>query len=169
VPGRMQAVGGEGHPLVIVDYAHKPDALEKVLQVLRSHTKGRLICVFGCGGDRDRTKRPIMGSIAEALADLVIVTNDNPRHEKPEEIVKDIFQGFKKPEKIVIALDRSRAICESIEAATEQDCILIAGKGAEHYQQIGDEKFPFDDVEKAKEALAVREIREKCRRNSIKS
>jgi UDP-N-acetylmuramoyl-L-alanyl-D-glutamate--2,6-diaminopimelate ligase len=153
VPGRMQLLGGGNHPAIIVDYAHKPDALLKVLEALRSHTKGKLWCVFGCGGERDRGKRPLMASIAERLADHVIVTNDNPRHEKPEEIVAEILQGFSHPERITIELDRSKAIQNSIQWASAEDCILIAGKGAELYQQIGDEKIPFDDVEKVREYL----------------
>ncbi len=153
VPGRMQTLGGQGKPLVIVDYAHKPDALEKVLQTLRQLTDGKIICVFGCGGERDRGKRPLMASIAERWADQVVVTNDNPRHEKPEEIAADIMQGFSHPERVFIELDRSKAIDISIQWAGEKDCVLIAGKGAERYQQIGDEKLPFDDVEKAKAFL----------------
>lgn len=153
VPGRMQTLGGGAQPLVVVDYAHKPDALEKVLQALRYHAEGKLWCVFGCGGERDRGKRPLMAKIAETLADKVIVTNDNPRHEKPEAIVAEILRGFSHPEKVSVELDRSKAIENSIQWAEAGDCVLIAGKGAEHYQQIGDEKLPFDDVEKVREYL----------------
>jgi len=149
VPGRMQAIHQQNKPVVIVDYAHKPDALEKVLSTLRSLTSGKLFCVFGCGGERDRGKRPLMAKIAEELADQVIVTNDNPRHENPEVIAAEIAQGFRFPERVCVELDRSKAIEKSIQWAAAGDCILIAGKGAEHYQQIGDEKFPFDDVDKA--------------------
>lgn len=155
VPGRMQTLGGGGQPLVVVDYAHKPDALEKVLQALRSHTDGKLICVFGCGGERDRGKRPIMANIAEKIADKVIVTNDNPRHENPEAIAAEIMSGFSHPERISVELDRSKAIRNSIQCATGNDCVLIAGKGAEHYQQIGDVKLPFDDVEQVNECLTI--------------
>lgn len=154
VPGRMQTLGGQGiKPLVVVDYAHKPDALEKVLQALRLHTKGKLCCVFGCGGERDRGKRPLMAKIAEQWADYVIVTNDNPRHEKPEAIVQEIVQGFLYPERALVELDRSKAIKKSIQWASDKDCVLIAGKGAERYQQIGDEKMPFDDVMQVLECL----------------
>lgn len=153
VPGRMQLLGGEGKPLVVVDYAHKPDALQKVLQALRDHTHGRLCCVFGCGGERDPGKRPLMATIAETLADYVIVTNDNPRHEKPDAIAADIMRGFSHPEQVEVELDRSKAIENSIQWASANDCILIAGKGAEHYQQIGDEKLPFDDIKKVNEYL----------------
>jgi UDP-N-acetylmuramoyl-L-alanyl-D-glutamate--2,6-diaminopimelate ligase len=154
VPGRMQPLGGQGRPLVVVDYAHKPDALEKVLQTLRELTYGKLICVFGCGGERDRGKRPLMAKIAERWADQVIVTNDNPRHEDPQAIAAEIRQGFSHPERVFIELDRSKAIENSIQWAQAVDCVLIAGKGAEQYQQIGDEKIPFDDVEKAKSLLS---------------
>lgn len=153
VPGRMQLIGGNGKPLIVVDYAHKPDALQKVLQALRKHTHGRLCCVFGCGGERDQGKRPLMAKIAESLADHVIVTNDNPRHEKPETIIAQIMQGFLHPERVQVELDRSKAIENSIQWASANDCILIAGKGAERYQQIGDDKLPFDDVKKVNEFL----------------
>ena len=149
VPGRMQRLGGNGAPLVIVDYAHTPDALEKVLQALRLHVRGKLYCVVGCGGERDSGKRPIMGRIAEQLSDGLIITNDNPRHEDPAEIAAQIVKGLANPQRATIMLDRSKAIEKSIQLATSADCILIAGKGAERYQQIGDEKFPFDDVEQA--------------------
>lgn len=154
VPGRMQTLSGPGMPLVVVDYAHTPDALEKVLQALRSHTKKQLICVFGCGGDRDHGKRPIMAKIAERLADRVIVTNDNPRHEQPESIAQQILQGFNNSECVSVMLDRSKAIANSIQWATQNDCVLIAGKGAEHYQQIGDKRTHFDDVEEVSKYLA---------------
>lgn len=153
VPGRMQSLGGNGKPVVVVDYSHKPDALEKVLQALRHHTQGKLICVFGCGGDRDAGKRPLMAKIAENLADRVIVTNDNPRHEAPDAILHDIMQGFVHPELVQIELDRAKAIQKGIQSAAANDCVLIAGKGAEHYQQIGDQKLPFDDVTSAEKWL----------------
>ncbi len=157
VPGRMQTLGGGGKPLVVVDYSHAPDCLEKALQALRGHTKGKLICVFGCGGNRDTGKRPLMAKIAEQLADYVIVTNDNPRHEDPEVIVQQILQGFADPSRVTVQLDRSKAIENSIQWASAGDCVLIAGKGAEHYQQIGDEKIPFDDVEQATHYLSKRQ------------
>lgn len=153
VPGRMQSLGGRGKPMVVVDYAHTPDALEKVLQALRNHTSGRLICVFGCGGDRDAGKRPLMAAIAEQYADQVMVTNDNPRYESPEVIVRDMMTGFKAPDRVDVELDRAKAIQKSIQLATANDCVLIAGKGAEQYQQIGDVKLPFDDVSCAENIL----------------
>lgn len=154
VPGRMQLLGGaHQQPLVVVDYAHTPDALQNALQALRAHTRGKLVCVFGCGGDRDKGKRPIMAGIAERWADKVIVTSDNPRHEDPESIVAQIQAGFSRPESIVVELDRSKAIQNSIQWSEAADCVLIAGKGAERYQQIGDQKLPFDDVEEIKKYL----------------
>ncbi len=153
VPGRMQTVGGDGMPLVVVDYAHTPDALEKVLQALRLHIQGELGCVFGCGGERDTGKRPLMAKVAEQLAQRVIVTNDNPRHENPAAIAEAILRGFTDKKRVQVILDRSKAIENSIQCARATDCVLIAGKGAEHYQQIGDEKIPFDDVEQVKKAL----------------
>ncbi len=155
VPGRMQLIKKPGKPLVVVDYAHKPDALEKVLQALRSHTQGKLVCVFGCGGERDQGKRPLMAKIAEQLADKVIVTNDNPRHEDPNTIVEQILQGFSYPMQVEVEFERSKAIMKSIQWASANDCILIAGKGAEHYQQIGDKKIPFDDVTEVQTYLEV--------------
>lgn len=158
VPGRMQMLSGPGKPLVVVDYAHKPDALQKVLQALRPHVTGKLLCVFGCGGERDREKRPLMARIAEQFADRLIVTNDNPRHEKPEAIAAEIMRGFSFPERVEIELDRSKAIENSIQWAEPSDCILIAGKGAEHYQQFGDTKIPFDDVNEATKYLLSKDL-----------
>ncbi|MDR3492040.1 MAG: UDP-N-acetylmuramoyl-L-alanyl-D-glutamate--2,6-diaminopimelate ligase [Gammaproteobacteria bacterium] len=154
VPGRMQCFGGKKTlPLVVVDYAHTPDALEKTLQALREHTKGKLYCLFGCGGDRDKGKRPLMASIAERYADKIIVTNDNPRFENPESIVTDILLGFTNLDKVIIEYDRLLAIQTIISHAKAGDCVLIAGKGAETYQIIQDQKQPFSDVEVVKEIL----------------
>jgi UDP-N-acetylmuramoyl-L-alanyl-D-glutamate--2,6-diaminopimelate ligase len=153
VDGRMQTLGGGDKPLIVVDYAHTPDALEKVLTALRHHCHGKLICVFGCGGDRDRGKRPIMAKIAEENADIVMVTDDNPRTEDADQIFKDIFAGFAHPEKILQEHDRSKAIYAMIAAAKAGDCVLIAGKGAETYQIIGTEKLPFSDVEQVRFCL----------------
>ncbi len=153
VPGRMQSLGGDDKPLVIVDYAHKPDALLKVLHALRKQCQGKLYCVFGCGGERDRGKRPMMAKIAEDYADQIIVTDDNPRHENPQQIMDDIMQGFSGIKKIIIEHDRSKAIRDTIQYATAGDCVLVAGKGAETYQIIGDQKIPFMDEEEIKVAL----------------
>ncbi len=156
VPGRMETLGGQEQPLVVVDYSHTPDSLEKALQALRPYCRGQLYCVFGCGGDRDKGKRPLMAVVAERLADQVIVTDDNPRTEKPEQIVADIMRGFAFPQKIIVEHDRSKAIHNSIQYAKRGDCVLIAGKGAELYQQIGNIKIPFSDVEQVREILNAR-------------
>lgn len=161
VPGRMQTLSQSGMPLVVVDYSHTPDSLEKALQSLRPHVNGKLICVFGCGGDRDAGKRPLMAKIAEDNADKIIVTNDNPRHEQPEEIARQIINGFTSKDRFSVELDRSKAIGNSIQWASENDCILIAGKGAEHYQQIGDEKAYFDDVEEAYKYIGEKIVQQK--------
>jgi UDP-N-acetylmuramoyl-L-alanyl-D-glutamate--2,6-diaminopimelate ligase len=155
VPGRMQVLGGDQQPLVIVDYAHTPDALEKTLMAVRQHCRGQLFCVMGCGGDRDKGKRPLMARIAEQYADRIVVTDDNPRHEPPARIVADIMQGFSDPTRIIIQHDRSQAIEYVIQCAVAGDCIVIAGKGAETWQQIGDEKIAFSDVEKVRGILNV--------------
>ncbi len=147
VAGRMQTFGGKDRPLIVVDYSHTPDSLEKALTALRSHCEGKLYCVFGCGGDRDRGKRPIMAGIAEKLADVAIVTDDNPRTEDPALIVADIMKGFSEPNKIIVQHDRSKAIRDVIHYAKQGDCVLIAGKGAETYQQIGEQKIPFSDID----------------------
>lgn len=155
VPGRMQCLGGNKKPLVIVDYAHTPDALEKVLNSLREHTQNQIWCVFGCGGDRDKAKRPVMGSIAEAKADYVVLTNDNPRNENPESIISDIKAGMHTNKNIFIENDRYTAIHYAINQAKKGDVVLIAGKGHENYQLIGDKKYPFNDVEEASKQLEV--------------
>jgi UDP-N-acetylmuramoyl-L-alanyl-D-glutamate--2,6-diaminopimelate ligase len=153
VPGRMQLFGGAQEPRIIVDYAHTPDALEKTLRAVRQHCQGKLYCVFGCGGERDRGKRPLMGAIAEEHADQVLLTNDNPRHENPQAILAEILAGMKNPERVIVEPNRSKAIQDAIQCAKAGDYILIAGKGAETYQQIGDEKLPFNDGEKILEFL----------------
>jgi UDP-N-acetylmuramoyl-L-alanyl-D-glutamate--2,6-diaminopimelate ligase len=144
VPGRMEAFSGEGFK-VIVDYAHTPDALQSVLTAVREGAGGRTIVVFGCGGDRDRGKRPEMGRIAENLADVVIVTSDNPRSEDPAEIAREIVAGAGKRERVVVVLDRRNAIRLAIERALPGDTVVIAGKGHEQNQIVGAEVLPFDD------------------------
>lgn len=153
VAGRMQHFGGDSMPLVVVDFAHTPDALEQVLISLREHTQNKLWCVFGCGGDRDKGKRPLMGAIADNNADYVVLTSDNPRSEVPEDIIKDIQVGMKGASVISIESDRHAAIHYAISEAKAGDVILIAGKGHENYQLIGDEKFPFNDVDEVKQQL----------------
>lgn len=153
VPGRMQTLGGGQQPLIVVDYAHTPDALEKVLLALQQHCQGKLHCLFGCGGDRDRGKRPLMAQIAEQYSDRIIVTDDNPRTESAQQIVDDILQGFNRRAEVIIEHNRSKAIRDIIQYAKAGDCVLIAGKGAETYQQIGNDKLPFSDIEQVKSVL----------------
>lgn len=157
VHGRMNRLGGDGRlPLVVIDYAHTPDALEQALTSLRAHAAGRLVCVFGCGGDRDSGKRPQMAAIAEARADAVIVTDDNPRTENGDAIVADIVAGFAKPASIVVRRDRAAAIAHAIAMAAANDIVLIAGKGHEPYQEIDGVQYPFDDTATAHAALETR-------------
>jgi UDP-N-acetylmuramoyl-L-alanyl-D-glutamate--2,6-diaminopimelate ligase len=151
VPGRFEAID-EGQPFdVIVDYAHKPVALETLLRTVRELAEGRVICVFGCGGDRDREKRSQMGRIASELADVVIVTNDNPRSEEPQAIIDMIVAGA--AGNVEVETDRARAIAHAIETARGGDVVLIAGKGAEQGQEFADRTVPFDDRESARDAL----------------
>ncbi len=148
VPGRMECQGGRGGvPLVVVDYAHTPDALEQALLCLREARAGRLVCVFGCGGERDPGKRPLMGAIAEAFADGVIVTSDNPRGEQPSAIIDQILLGLRRPEQALVEPDRANAIAAALDGLGEQDTVLIAGKGHEDYQDIGGERLPWSDRE----------------------
>jgi len=152
--GRLERVGSHYNGAeVYVDYAHTPDGLETVLKALRPHTQSRLVCVFGCGGDRDASKRPIMGAIAERLADHVIVTDDNPRSEDPELIRTAIIRGMEKP--AIMIGDRKKAIAEAISGLKSGDVLVIAGKGHEQGQIIGTHILPFDDVSVAKEALKL--------------
>jgi len=144
-PGRMETFGGEQDPLVVVDYAHTPDALAKALKALRRHCRGRLFCVFGCGGERDPGKRPMMGAIAEELADIVVVTDDNPRGENPDRIVTQILEGMQDRRRARIERDRGRAITATLAQARVDDAVLIAGKGHETSQIIGAEIRPFSD------------------------
>ncbi len=153
VSGRMETLGGGQFPTVVIDYAHTPDALQKVLMALRNHCSGKLYCLFGCGGDRDKGKRPIMGQIAKSHADEVVITDDNPRTENPISIVNDILKGFSNMQAVTIQHDRSKAIQYIIQCAKPGDYVLIAGKGAELFQQIGDKKIPFSDIQVAKECL----------------
>jgi UDP-N-acetylmuramoyl-L-alanyl-D-glutamate--2,6-diaminopimelate ligase len=156
-PGRMQAVGGAGQPLVVVDYAHSPDALEKALAALRETARargGRLVCVFGCGGDRDPGKRPLMGGVAERLADRVLVTSDNPRSEDPAAIAAAIGAGMNTLP--AVELDRAAAIRRAVAEADAADVILLAGKGHEPYQEIAGVRQAFSDADQARAALEGR-------------
>jgi UDP-N-acetylmuramoyl-L-alanyl-D-glutamate--2,6-diaminopimelate ligase len=160
VPGRMQRVGsGVDAPEVVVDYAHTPDALEKALHALRplaTARGGRLACVFGCGGNRDATKRPLMGAIAARDADAVVVTSDNPRAEPPAAILAEIVAGIAESAKVTVVEDRRAAIARAIASADARDVILVAGKGHEDYQDIAGVKQPFSDAAEAEHALARR-------------
>ncbi len=158
VSGRMESLGGkQGQPLVVVDFAHTPDALMQVLQALRLHCDGALWCVFGCGGDRDQGKRAEMGAVAEQYADRVVITNDNPRFESPEVIVENILQGIKSfkqtNEQVKIISDRGEAIRYAISHAAANDTVLVAGKGHENYQIVNGKKTPFSDREQVVSAL----------------
>jgi UDP-N-acetylmuramoyl-L-alanyl-D-glutamate--2,6-diaminopimelate ligase len=151
VPGRLERVVNPKNLQVFVDYSHKPDALKNVLQTLTELKKGRLITVFGCGGNRDMQKRPQMASISESFSDLTIVTNDNPRNEDPAEIAKQVISGFQK-KSYLVELDRKKAIVQALELANPDDIILIAGKGHEAYQIFAHQTIVFDDREIVKEA-----------------
>ena len=154
VPGRMQKIGGGRWPLAVIDYAHTPDALEQVLRALRELNDGgdaRIICVFGCGGGRDRGKRPLMGALAARLADRVVITSDNPRSEDPRSIINDIRQGVRGD--VVVEPDRKRAIARALGGARRGDVVLIAGKGHETYQEVRGVRHAFSDIDVARAAL----------------
>jgi UDP-N-acetylmuramoyl-L-alanyl-D-glutamate--2,6-diaminopimelate ligase len=158
-PGRLERCDEPGDDIVVVvDYAHTPDALERVLSALRelSCGAGRLLCVFGCGGDRDPKKRAPMGQAVARLADVAVVTNDNPRSEDPRVIADAILAGLGAARAVVVELDRARAIAETIRGARNGDVVLVAGKGHETYQIIGADRHPFDDRDHARRALAAR-------------
>jgi UDP-N-acetylmuramoyl-L-alanyl-D-glutamate--2,6-diaminopimelate ligase len=156
VPGRMERLNEPGKPLVAVDYAHTPDALEKGLQALRALAQqrgGKLWCIFGAGGDRDPTKRPLMAAVAEKNADRVVVTSDNPRGERPEAIISQVLLGLSHRESVEVQADRAKAIAETVAAAAPQDVILLAGKGHEDYQEIAGVKHAFSDQAHAQAAI----------------
>jgi len=160
IPGRLEKIDFTCDFSVLVDYAHTDDALKNVLSTLKPLCKGKLIAVFGCGGDRDKTKRPRMAKVAEQLADFIIVTSDNPRTENPDEIIKDIIPGFENPDSqsILIEPDRKKAIAAAIKNAAANDIVLIAGKGHETYQIIGKQKFDFSDKQIAMECLTTKQL-----------
>ena len=149
----MQRLGGGTKPLVVVDYAHTPDALEKVLLALRPHAKGQLKCLFGCGGDRDRGKRPLMAQVVERLADVALVTDDNPRTEDPAQIFTEIGAGFANADQVDFVAGRGEAIAQIIANARAEDVIVLAGKGHEDYQEINGERHDFSDLVEAEKAL----------------
>ena len=155
VSGRFETVPNDKGISVIVDYAHTPDALENVLKTTQQFAEGKIISVFGCGGDRDTEKRPLMGAIGQKYSDLCIITSDNPRTEEPEAIIKDILEGIdKKKENYHVVVDREQAIAEAISMAKKDDVVIITGKGHETYQIIGKVKHHFDDKEVANECLS---------------
>ncbi|MHB1585705.1 MAG: UDP-N-acetylmuramoyl-L-alanyl-D-glutamate--2,6-diaminopimelate ligase [Acidiferrobacteraceae bacterium] len=157
VPGRMERLGGKGNPLVFIDYAHTPDALDKALRALREHARGRLLCVFGCGGNRDAGKRPAMGRVAEQWADAIVITDDNPRRESADAIIKDILSGIRdRSSAVQVVRNRHAAISAALHAALPDDIVLVAGKGHEEYQEIGDERLPFSDRESVRSLLESR-------------
>ena len=163
VPGRMECQGGVDAPLVAVDYAHTPDALDHALAALRPLAQqrgGRLWCVFGCGGDRDSSKRPLMGAIAAKLADQVVVTSDNPRTEKPESIIAQILLGLTSSHMVDVQLDRALAIADTLAKVAPRDVVLVAGKGHEETQEIAGQKLPFSDRAQVAQALALRRDRQ---------
>jgi UDP-N-acetylmuramoyl-L-alanyl-D-glutamate--2,6-diaminopimelate ligase len=163
VRGRFELVSGPNDEItVVVDYAHTDDALRNLLETARPLARGRLITVFGCGGDRDRTKRPLMGAVAGRLSDLIVITSDNPRGEDPDRIIEEIQRGITpdtrrdRSQRILTIADRRAAIAKAIELARAGDLVLLAGKGHEKFQVLGDEQVPFDDAAIAREALARR-------------
>ena len=154
VAGRMERVAGAvNQPTVIVDYAHTPDALQQVLEAVRSHTEKKIWCVFGCGGDRDTGKRPLMGKIADEYADEIVLTNDNPRSESADEIIQQICTAITREKHLYIEQDRAKAITYAVTHAKRGDVVVIAGKGHEDYQLVGDERIAFSDVDTARKVL----------------
>lgn len=154
-PGRLESYLGAGGVQVVVDYAHTPDALANALAALRPHTRGRLTCIFGCGGDRDSGKRPEMAAEAERSADQVIVTDDNPRSEHPASIARDIMAGFSEPGRVRVIHDRAEAIRTAVKEAREGDVVLVAGKGHEAWQEMAGQRVPFSDAEQVRAALSL--------------
>jgi len=154
VPGRMVRLGGRlRQPVVVVDYAHTPDALANALLAMREHLSGRLVCVFGCGGNRDRGKRAAMGHVAETLADHLVVTTDNPRHESVNSIINDILAGLESNAAVRVQPDRAAAIVEAVSTSGPGDMVLIAGKGHENYQEVAGRRLPFSDEAVVRTAL----------------
>ncbi len=158
VSGRLEPVTIPSDITVLIDFAHTADALTSVLSAVRQHSSQRLWCVFGCGGDRDKGKRPIMAAAAEAVADRIVVTSDNPRTEDPQTIIDEVMTGFERPQQVTALADRHDAIQYAIQQAESGDCIVIAGKGHEDYQQVGTEKRPFSDMNEAQLAVTQRRV-----------
>jgi UDP-N-acetylmuramoyl-L-alanyl-D-glutamate--2,6-diaminopimelate ligase len=157
VDGRVEIISEDNKPVVVVDYAHTEQGLSAICQLAREHFSGKVWCVFGCGGDRDRSKRPLMAKVAERYADRIIVTTDNPRHEDPQDIINEVMTGFASTESVEAVLDRRQAIDIAISNAQPGDVVLLAGKGHETSQIVGDVHIAFDDRRVARELLAARE------------
>ena len=160
VPGRLNTLNQAGKPLVVIDYAHTADALEKVLLALRPVARARgglLWCVFGCGGDRDASKRPLMAATAQKNADQLVVTSDNPRSENPAVIISQILLGLTHSESVGVQADRALAIANAVVSAQPADVVLLAGKGHEDYQEVQGIKYPFNDMQHAQTALDLRQ------------
>ena len=154
VPGRSELIPNKAELAIMIDYAHTAESLENILQAVKSYTKGRVISVFGCGGDRDKHKRPEMGEVSGRVADYSIITTDNPRTENPEEIIKEIEEGIKKTKgKYTVVVDRKEAIKEAIKMMNNRDIVVLAGKGHEPYQEINGIKYPFDEREIVKDII----------------
>lgn len=158
IPGRMEIVRTEEHGTIIIDFAHTPDAIDKILKTVQDIPHQKTIVVFGCGGDRDRTKRPDMGRVVEKYADQIILTNDNPRSENPNAIIQDILKGMTRNATLTLEPDRVKAIYTAIRSGTPRDIILILGKGAEEVMEIGNERIPFNDKEIALKWVSQNEI-----------
>jgi UDP-N-acetylmuramoyl-L-alanyl-D-glutamate--2,6-diaminopimelate ligase len=159
VPGRMQTVGEADEPLVVIDYAHTPDAVAQAVQALLPVAQSRggaLTCVLGCGGDRDAAKRPLMAAAAEQYAQHVVLTSDNPRSEDPQTILSQMLTGLQNAAKAKVIADRAQAIVQTVQHARAQDVVLVAGKGHEDYQEISGVKHPFSDVQHVRDALVQR-------------
>ena len=156
IPGRMEFFYETGLPSTVLDYAHTPDALRSALEAVRSHTSDRIVCVFGCGGDRDKGKRPEMARIAQELADFVVVTSDNPRNEPPMDIIDEICDGFEGPAQFFVEPDRAKAIEFAVSHAQSGDTVLVAGKGHERYQEIGNVRLPYSDRAAIQKVFGVR-------------
>ncbi len=160
VPGRSEMIQTDKEVAIMIDYAHTPDSLENILMAVKTYTKGRVICIFGCGGDRDKEKRPLMGEKAGRIADFSIVTTDNPRSEEPETIIEEIKVGINKTKgKYKVIVDRKEAIKEAIAMLNKKDILVIAGKGHEMYQEVKGEKLPFDEREIVKEFLKTKIVK----------
>ena len=154
MPGRSEMVDNKAEIPIMIDYAHTKESLENILKTVKIYTRGKVICVFGCGGNRDNTKRPLMGETSGRIADFTIITTDNARGEKPEDIAKEIEKGIKKTKgKYKVILDRKEAIKEAIKMANKIDIVVIAGKGHEMYQEINGKNTPFDERKIVREII----------------